>query len=73
MALSFKGLPVADNTIYKVLTNNFLADGGDGYLAFKKALSRKNTQEVLIQPMVKYLKSFDLYNPVLDGRVEKTL
>ncbi len=73
MALSFKGLPVADNTIYKVLTNNFLADGGDGYLAFKKALSRKNTQEVLVQPMVKYLKSFDLYNPVLDGRVEKTL
>ncbi|HEX7631670.1 MAG TPA: bifunctional UDP-sugar hydrolase/5'-nucleotidase [Lacunisphaera sp.] len=34
--LSVGGKPAEDDKVYKVTTNSFLAEGGDGYLAFKK-------------------------------------
>lgn len=66
-----KGIPLDDKRTYKVLTSNFLADGGDGFLAFKKALSYKNTGFEILQSMVRYLKSFDSYDPRIEGRVRK--
>ena len=60
------------NKIYKVLTSNFLADGGDGFLAFKKAVSRKKTTHEIVQAMISYLKTFKEYKPVLEGRIKKS-
>lgn len=60
------------NKIYKVLTSNFLADGGDGFLAFKKAVSRKKTTLEIVQAMISYLKTFKEYKPVLEGRIKKS-
>ena len=51
------------------MTNNYLADGGDGYTEFKSALTKKNTQEVLLENMKKYLSTFSVYTPVLEGRI----
>jgi hypothetical protein len=47
-----------------------MADGGDGYFAFKKATQRKNTQEFILDAMAKYLKTFKVYSPSLEGRVK---
>lgn len=66
-----KGVPLDDNKTYKVLTSNFLADGGDGFLMFKKALSYKNTGVEIVQSMIKYLKQFQTYEPKIEGRVRK--
>ena len=60
------------NKIYKVLTSNFLADGGDGFLAFKRAVSRKKTTHEIVQAMIGYLKTFKEYKPVLEGRIKKS-
>ena len=60
------------NKIYKVLTSNFLADGGDGFLAFKKAVSRKKTTHEIVQAMISYLKTFKEYKPILEGRIKKS-
>jgi 2',3'-cyclic-nucleotide 2'-phosphodiesterase (5'-nucleotidase family) len=69
--LTIKGAPLEENKVYKVLAPNFLADGGDGYLAFKQAVSKKNTGEVLVQPIQRYLKTFPTYHPRLEGRIQK--
>ncbi len=36
VSLRIGGEPVADDRLYRVATNNFLAEGGDGYAAFKR-------------------------------------
>lgn len=68
---NIKGVLLDDNKTYKVLTSNFLADGGDGFLVFKKTLSYKNTGVEMLQAMIKYLKKFEIYTPKIDGRVRK--
>lgn len=68
---SIKGVPLDDDKIYRVLTSNFLADGGDGFTDFKKTLSYKNTGVEIVQAMIKYLKKFETYQPKLEGRVHK--
>ncbi len=64
------GDPLDDKKTYRVLTSNFLADGGDGFV-FRNALSRKNTQIEMIQAMSDYMRSFEVYYPKLEGRVVK--
>lgn len=68
---NIKGIPLDDSKTYKVLTSNFLADGGDGFLVFKKTLSYKNSGVEMLQAMVKYLKKFENYEPKIEGRVTK--
>ncbi|MBX7061758.1 MAG: bifunctional metallophosphatase/5'-nucleotidase [Pyrinomonadaceae bacterium] len=67
--LNIKGIPLDDNKTYKVLTSNYLADGGDSFFAFGKADSYKATGIDILDAMVKYLKQFKAYEPVLEGRV----
>ncbi|HMP31176.1 MAG TPA: bifunctional UDP-sugar hydrolase/5'-nucleotidase, partial [Saprospiraceae bacterium] len=66
--LNIKGVPLDDDKIYKFGTSNFLADGGDGFV-FKNAISKKNTGIQIIQLMVDYMKSFEVYTPIMEGRV----
>jgi 5'-nucleotidase / UDP-sugar diphosphatase len=66
-----RGQLLDNNKTYKVLTSNFLADGGDGFLAFKKAESKKKTNVEILQTMIAYLKTFATYIPKLEGRVRK--
>ena len=66
-----KGGDLDDSKTYKVITSNFLADGGDGFLDFKKTLSYKNTGAEILQAMIKYLKQFRSYEPIIEGRVRK--
>lgn len=55
--------------VYKVLTNNFLADGGDGFLGFKNGKNKKDTLIPVLEAMTRYLKTFETYVPKLEGRV----
>lgn len=68
---TIKGEPIDDNKTYKVLTSNYLADGGDGFFAFGKADSYKATGVDILDAMVKYLKTFKTYTPNVEERVVK--
>ncbi len=63
------GKPIELNRNYRMLTSNFLADGGDGFKMFKKAKYYKNTRVEILGSMVKYLKKFKVYEPMIEGRV----
>lgn len=39
--LSFNGQPIDPAKVYKVIVNNFLADGGDGFTVFKQGTERQ--------------------------------
>ncbi len=66
---NINGVPLDDAKTYKMLTSNFLADGGDGFLMFKRATSYKNTGVEMLQAMIKYMKTFQTYDPKIEGRV----
>ncbi len=68
---NINGKALEDTRIYKVLTSNFLADGGDGFTSFRKAKSKKKTNIEILETMVSYLKTFDEYVPKTEGRVIK--
>ena len=69
--LKIKGVSLDDDKIYKILTSNFLADGGDGFHVFKKNSYYKNTGIQILDVMVKYLKTFKTYKHKIEGRVKK--
>ena len=65
------GVPLDDDRTYKVLTTNFLADGGDGFYMFRNATSSKRTGMEVLQVMIRYLKTFKRYKPRIEGRVKR--
>ena len=67
----FNGKPFEDDKNYKILTSNFLADGGDGFMAFKLGKNVKKTTVEILQTMVNYLKTFEYYSRKIEGRVIK--
>lgn len=69
---NISGVPLDDDRTYKVLTSNFLADGGDGFLGFRKALSHKRTGVEMLQAMIRFLEQFPTYQPKIEGRVKRT-
>lgn len=71
VSLTIKGAPVNPAKLYQVVTSNFLADGGDGFAAFKKAVNAKRNSTEVLQTIISYLRLYDKYEPVKEGRVKK--
>ena len=38
--VTLDGAPIGDTTSYRIVTNNFLSDGGDGFPVFKEATDK---------------------------------
>ncbi|MDB5054466.1 MAG: 5-nucleotidase/2,3-cyclic phosphodiesterase-like hydrolase [Bacilli bacterium] len=63
------GKPLDKNKLFKVATNDYLADGGDNYDEFKDAkLISKG--ELLRDVLAKYIKEKGNVSPGLDGRIK---
>lgn len=63
------GKSLDENRSYKILTNNFLVEGGDSFLSFKKVDKKTDTHVEVVQSMIDYLKTFELYQPKIEGRI----
>jgi len=71
-----KNVMIADQPIdlgktYKVVTNNFMATGGDGY-AMLKPLPQEDTGFVDADAFKDYVSKFDRVEPKLEGRLTIT-
>jgi len=69
ISCTLNGKPLQKDQLYKVATSNFVADGGDGFLEFKKASYRYNTGKEIFQVMADYLKKRGSYQPQVEGRI----
>ena len=71
--LAIGGNPVDDNRVYTIATINFVAEGGDGMVAFRKALSREDYPGFIFELYEDYLTRMTQQGlsieSVLDGRI----
>ena len=54
-AILVNGTPLRDGQVYRVATNSFLANGGDGYKAFLRAKRRTDTSRFQRDALVDYI------------------
>ncbi|WP_237706732.1 bifunctional metallophosphatase/5'-nucleotidase [Kribbella flavida] len=67
-SIKIAGQPLVDGTTYRIVTNNFLADGGDGFPAFTTA-QNKFVGGLDIDAFANYLSAHDPYTPVPTNRI----
>jgi 5'-nucleotidase len=61
--------PISLTKIYRVVTNNFMRNGGDGYSMFQQALNPYDFGPQLDTATMDYITAQSPYTPFLDGRV----
>jgi 5'-nucleotidase len=64
-------VPISPTKIYRVVSNDFMRRGGDGYTVFLQGLNPYDFGPALDQAAMDYLLSFPnaTYAPFLDGRI----
>jgi 5'-nucleotidase len=67
-SIKIGGQPLVDGTSYRIVTNNFLSDGGDGFPAFTTA-TNKVFGGLDIDAFSKYLSAHDPYTPGPTDRI----
>ncbi|WP_233712382.1 bifunctional metallophosphatase/5'-nucleotidase [Kribbella turkmenica] len=67
-SIEIAGQPLVDTTTYRIVTNNFLSDGGDGFPAFTTA-TNKFFGGLDIDAFADYLTANDPYTPVPTDRI----
>ena len=69
-AVTLNGQPLVDTTVYRVVTNNFLAGGGDGFPTFLQA-GNVYYGGLDIDAFAAYLSAHSPYSPVALNRITK--
>lgn len=65
------GKPLNKSRNYRLVTNDYLANGGDGYAAFKRAkvLRGDSDADVVTSVVISYLEAKKDVSPTLEGRI----
>lgn len=61
--------PIDEDAVYGVVTNNFLARGGDGYTMLADAEDTYISAVDLAEALAEYLSVNEPYSPVIEGRI----
>jgi len=64
------GTPIDPQKIYKLVSNNYVRNGGDGYAMFKDAANAYDFGPDLADVTADYLAANAPYQPFTDGRIE---
>lgn len=64
------GKDIDPNKYYKIVTHNYMAGGGDGYVVFKNSVDTFNTSTILSDAFIEYAKKLGTVTPQTDGRIK---
>jgi 5'-nucleotidase len=70
-SVTFGGAPITLGGTYRVVMNNFMADGGDGYTVFRDKCTQPLGGEVDLDAFARYLGSHSPVAPPAQNRIEK--
>jgi 5'-nucleotidase / UDP-sugar diphosphatase len=71
VAVTVNGKPLNPAAKYRLSTNDYLANGGDGYAAFKsaKVLAGDAEADLIANIVMAYIRAKGTVSPALDGRI----
>jgi 2',3'-cyclic-nucleotide 2'-phosphodiesterase (5'-nucleotidase family) len=61
--------PIGDTDTVRVVTNDFMLTGGDGYTVFASATNVAQPGDDLLQVSIEYVTAHSPVNPVVEGRI----
>jgi 2',3'-cyclic-nucleotide 2'-phosphodiesterase (5'-nucleotidase family) len=65
------GTPIDPSATYGVVTNNFMAGGGDQFATLTQGANAVDTQVDLVDTVVKYLQDHPTVDPQVEGRITR--
>ena len=68
VSMSYLGEPIADTDTFTVVTNSFLANGGDGFATFAEGTNRTDTGQIDLDATLSYFEAMDIVDPAPTGR-----
>jgi 5'-nucleotidase len=68
VAMTYQGTPIAPTDTFTVVTNSFLANGGDGFATFATGTGRADSGQVDLDATLAYFRAFDVVEPAPTGR-----
>jgi 2',3'-cyclic-nucleotide 2'-phosphodiesterase (5'-nucleotidase family) len=68
VSMSYQGKPIAATDTFTVVTNSFLANGGDGFATFAKGTDRTDTGQVDLDATLAYFEAMTVVDPAPLGR-----
>lgn len=68
VSMSYQGDRIAPSDTFTVVTNSFLANGGDGFKTFALGTDRTDTGQVDLDATLAYFEAFDVVDPAPLGR-----
>lgn len=71
-SMAYRGAPIADTDTFTVVTNSFLANGGDGFPTFAKGTDRTDTGQVDLDATLEYFTAMTVVDPAPLGRAVLT-
>lgn len=68
--VTINGQPIDENKTYRIATNDYMAGGGDGYVALTKSIDTFNTSMLVNEMVTDYVKTLPQpITPTTDGRI----
>lgn len=68
VSMSYQGRPIGDADTFTVVTNSFLANGGDGFPTFAAGTDRTDTGQIDLDATLAYFEATPLVDPAPLGR-----
>ncbi|HOY67932.1 MAG TPA: bifunctional UDP-sugar hydrolase/5'-nucleotidase [Candidatus Ozemobacteraceae bacterium] len=68
--LTYLGRPIEPETVYTVVTNDFLANGGNGLTPFTEALASEASAIICADAMMQHVKALQAIDARVEGRIE---
>lgn len=68
LSMNFQGEPIADDQVFRVTANSFLAAGGDNFTTLAEGANRADTGQIDLIAAVEYFEKFKVVEPAPLGR-----
>ena len=69
-SMSYQGQPIADDAVFRIVTNSFLAAGGDNFATFAQGTNVADSGQIDLVAGIDYFKAHPLVDPAPLGRAK---
>ncbi|RAX48768.1 bifunctional metallophosphatase/5'-nucleotidase [Arthrobacter sp. AQ5-05] len=69
-SMSHRGEPIANDTVFRIVTNSFLATGGDNFFTFAQGTNVADSGQIDLVAGIEYFQSHPMVDPAPLGRAQ---